>query len=212
MAEQKQRSWGPYELRTRTELPYDEVISGLQKMIRRSKEREALVLAQELFDSGYNSAVARRLMIIAPEDIGLANPQAVAAVTTLCEGYLALNDKRAKGKPPVEPIALYMAIMMLCRSPKNRETDNAQIAIFESMKAGEISAKKVIDDNEAVIVDKHTVRGRERLKRLATANGTTAEEEGMKEFLTVGAKLEPQSEAGGDRWAKEVMRIYSCQF
>ena len=151
MAEPKRHGWPPYELRTKTELPYDEVISGLQKMIRRSKEREALVLAQELFDSGYNSAVARRLMIIAPEDIGLANPQAVATATTLCEGYLALNDKRAKGRPPVEPIALYMAVMILCRSPKNRETDNAQIAIFEAMKANEISAKQVIEENEAVI-------------------------------------------------------------
>jgi replication-associated recombination protein RarA len=212
MAKQKEPSWGPYEIRTKTGLPYDEVISGLQKMIRRGKEREALVLAQELFDSRYNSAVARRLMIIAPEDIGLANPQAVATATTLCEGYLTLNDKRGKGKPPVEPIALYMAIMILCRSPKNRETDNAQIAIFEAMKANEISAKQVIDENEAVIVDRHTDRGKERLKLLAAANGTTYEQEAMKEFLTVGAKLEPQSETGGDRWAKEVMRIYSCQF
>ena len=33
-------------------IPYDEVNSGLQKMIRRSKEREALIVAQEMFDTG----------------------------------------------------------------------------------------------------------------------------------------------------------------
>ena len=203
---------GYYKLETKSGLPYDEVISGLQKMIRRGKEREALVLAQELFDSRYNSAVARRLMIIAPEDIGLANPLAVATATALCEGYLTLNEKRPKGNPPVEPIALYMAIMVLCRSPKNRETDNAQIAVTEMMKANEISAKHVIDENEAIVVDRHTDRGKERLRLLAAANGTTYEQEAMKEFLTVGAKLEPQSEVCGDRWAKEVMRICKCQF
>ncbi len=38
--------WKP-QLKSGT--PYDEINSGLQKMIRRRKEREALVLAQEMF-------------------------------------------------------------------------------------------------------------------------------------------------------------------
>jgi putative ATPase len=70
-------SWRP-QLKSGAEC--SEVLSGLQKMIRRNKEREALVLAQEMFDSGFHAAVARRLMIIAAEDIGLANP-AVPMVT-----------------------------------------------------------------------------------------------------------------------------------
>jgi hypothetical protein len=50
---------------TKNHLPYDEVISGIQKMIRRGKEKEALLLAYELTASGYGAALARRLMIIA---------------------------------------------------------------------------------------------------------------------------------------------------
>ena len=63
----------PFKPKTLSGVPYDECISGIQKMIRRGKEREALILARELCASGYPAAVARRLMIIACEDIGLAS-------------------------------------------------------------------------------------------------------------------------------------------
>jgi hypothetical protein len=38
----------PFKPKTLSGVPYDECISGIQKMIRRGKEEEALVLAQEL--------------------------------------------------------------------------------------------------------------------------------------------------------------------
>jgi len=62
----------PFKPRTLSGVPYDECISGLQKMIRRGKEKEALILMQELCSSGYPSAVARRLMILLPRT--LASP------------------------------------------------------------------------------------------------------------------------------------------
>lgn len=54
---------GNWKPQLKSGFAYDQVISGLQKMIRRGKEREALILAQEMFDNGYHSAVARRLMM-----------------------------------------------------------------------------------------------------------------------------------------------------
>jgi putative ATPase len=114
---------------------YDEVISGLQKMIRRSEERAALILAQELFDNGFHAAAARRILIIAAEDVGLANPAVVSQVYSLCTGYLIAKKESTSGR--VEPLALYMAIILLCRSEKNRECDNSQITILHKMKTGE---------------------------------------------------------------------------
>src|SRR5713226_1445147 len=152
---------GGWKPQLKSGVAYDEVISGLQKTIRRGKEREALILAQEMFDSGFHAAVARRLMIIAAEDIGLANPAVVSQVYTLCMGYLMSKKESPSGR--VEPLALIMSIILLVRSPKNRECDDAQIVTIARMKAGKDSAAKVISENEAVIVDTHTERGKARL-------------------------------------------------
>ena len=133
-------------------------------MIRRDKEREALVLAQELFDNGFHVAVARRLMIIAAEDIGLANPMGVAQVYGLCTGYIVAKKESPSGR--VEPLALIMSIILLARSAKNRECDDAQIVTIARMKTGTDSAAKVISQNQEVIVDQHTQRGKARLSVL----------------------------------------------
>jgi len=173
--------WKP-QLKSR--VPYDEVISGLQKMIRRGKEREALILAQEMFDNGYHAAVARRLMIVAAEDIALANPAVVSQVYTLCMGYIISKKESPSGK--VEPLALYMSIILLARSPKNRECDDAQIVTVARMKKGMDSASKVIKENEELIVDCHTERGKARLTAQAAETHQSFEDLAMREFLTVG--------------------------
>jgi replication-associated recombination protein RarA len=191
---------GNWKPQLKSGVPYDQVISGLQKMIRRGKEREALILAQELFDNGYHAAVARRLMIVACEDTALANPEVVAQVYSLCVGYLIAKKDSPSGK--VEPLALYMAIILLARSPKNREADSAQIVTIARMKAGKDSAAKVISENEALIVDQHTERGRARLTSQAVEAHQPYEEVAMREFLTVGTQLIPHVEVNGDPWGR----------
>src|SRR6266852_5104816 len=199
-------NWKP-QLKSGT--PYDEVISGLQKMIRRGKEREALILAQELFDNGFHAAVARRLFIIAAEDISLANPEVVAQVYSLCVGYLIAKKDSPSGK--VEPLALYMAIILLARSPKNREADSAQIVTIARMKAGKDSAAKVISENEKLIVDGHTERGKVRLKAQAAETLQPFEDVAMREFLSVGAQLIPHVEVNGNPWGREAREIYGLK-
>jgi replication-associated recombination protein RarA len=196
-------NWKP-QLKSGT--PFDECFSGLQKTIRRGMEREALILGQELFDNGYHAAVARRLMIIAGEDVGLANPAVVSQVYTLCTGYIISKKESPSGK--VEPLALYMAIMLLARSPKNRECDNAQIVTIARMKAGKDSAAKVVSEHEALIVDQHTERGRARLVTEAAETLQTYENLAMREFLTVGAQLIPHTAVAGNPWSREVREMY----
>src|SRR5713101_2237789 len=200
---------GGWKPQLKSGVPYDEIISGLQKMIRRGKEREALILAQEMFDNDYHAAVARRLLIISCEDIGLANPAVVSQVYTLCTGYILSKKDSPSGK--VEPLALYMAIILLARSGKNREIDDSQIVTIARMKAGKDSAAKVISENEALIVDQHTERGRARLTSQAAEAHESYEETAMREFLTVGAQLIPHVEVNGDLWGREAREIYGLK-
>ena len=200
----------PFKPKTLSGVPYDECISGLQKMIRRGKEKEALVLMQELCSSGYPSAVARRLMIIAAEDIGLANPAVVSQVYTFCMGYLALKKDTGSKRDP-EPLALYMSVMLLARSPKNRETDDAQIWMLTSREKKLIDVQKIIDDNPCIL-DRHTDSGKTRLRNLAVARGTTYTEEADREFLEEGSLLYPHVQVQGNKWGRLVGEMFHYDY
>lgn len=199
-------SWRP---QLKSGVAFDEVISGIQKTIRRGMEREALILAQEMFDSGYHSALARRLPVLACEDVGLANPNVVSQVCTLCTGYIVSKKDSPTGR--VEPLALIMSIILLARSPKNRECDDAQIVTIERVKAGEDTAEKVIKENP-FIVDQHTGRGKIRLANQAAETAQTYEDVAMREFLTVGAQLIPHVEINGNPWGREVREMYGLRY
>ncbi len=200
---------GGWKPQLKSGVPYDEVISGLQKMIRRGKEREALILAQEMFDNGYHAAVARRLMIIACEDISLANPEVVSQVYSLCMGYLIAKKDSPSGR--VEPLALYMSTLLLARSKKNREADSAQIVTIARMKSGQDSAAEVIGENEELIVDQHTERGRARLTSQAAEAHKPYEQVAMREFLTVGTQLIPHMEVNGNPWGRKAREVYGLK-
>jgi hypothetical protein len=204
------RGGAPFKPKTLSGVPYDECISGLQKMIRRGKEKEALILMQELCSSGYPAAVARRLMIIAVEDIGLANPKVVAQVYALCMGYLVLKKDMGAGRDP-EPLAIYMSVMLLARSPKNRETDDAQIWMLAAREKKLVDIQKVIDDNPC-IPDRHTDSGKTRLRNLAIARGTTYTEEADREFLEEGSLLYPHVEVQGNPWGRLVGEMYHYDY
>lgn len=188
---------------------FAEIMSGLQKTIRRGMEREALVLAWEMFESNYHAAIARRLQIVVVEDIGLANPQLVAQVHTLCTCYLLVKKEV---KRPVEPLALIQCIIMMCRSPKNRECDDAQIVVDHAIKSGKTSAAKVIEEHETFIADRHTDRGRARLRKQATESGKSYEEVATEEFLTIGAQLCPLVEINNNPWGREVREIFGLDY
>lgn len=140
--------------RTRNNLSASEVISGLQKHIRRSEEEPAMQAAAELLYSGNKMLVGwllNRLEVISHEDIGIANPQAVifTAITVgqIRELLKAKKDDRA---------SLYVAniILLLCRSPKSRIGDHFQAACGKPVKLGEPY------EVPEYAFDKHTSRGR----------------------------------------------------
>ncbi|MFB3921987.1 MAG: hypothetical protein ACE145_09705 [Terriglobia bacterium] len=190
--------------------PYDQVVSGLQKMIRRGKEREALVLGQTLFENNFGGALARRLMSIAAEDIGLANSQLVAHVSSILTGWIT-SKKESKGGYS-EFLALAMCIILLCRSSKNREVDDAIVVTCRRMKDRLDSAAKVIAEHQDLCVDSHTDEGKAKLRQKAAANNSSYEVEAWKQFYTEGALLKGHLEVNGNPWGREAASLYGFDY
>ena len=139
------------ELHTLAGYACGEASSALQKSIRRGLEREAMFWASELDLSGYGNYVWKRLRIIASEDVGLADPQAVLLTRALYENWL---EQRKADKGDSETCALYLlhAVMVLARAKKSRIVDHALMVMYE----GEREPVEVPD----FALDRHTGRGR----------------------------------------------------
>jgi replication-associated recombination protein RarA len=91
--------------------------------------------ALEMSDSGYGQYLWRRLMVIAVEDVGLADPQ---ALTLTVSGWLSTKEctKSFTQAPGMKTEFLGMVILYLCRAPKNREGDDFCWYVMERRQAG----------------------------------------------------------------------------
>ena len=91
---------------------YD-LLSALQKSIRGSDVNGALYYLALLAQSNDEASISRRLVVIAYEDIGLANPQLVARTLDACKAAEAVDF-------PEAIIPYGIQIIDLCLSPKSR--------------------------------------------------------------------------------------------
>lgn len=96
---------------------YD-LISAFQKSIRGSDTDAALYYLAQLCESGDLPAIFRRLLVIAYEDIGLANPPACQHTTA------AVQAAQMVGLPEAR-IILANAVIELCLSPKTNSAITA---------------------------------------------------------------------------------------
>ncbi|WP_147532458.1 replication-associated recombination protein A [Bacillus marasmi] len=101
---------------------YD-VLSAFQKSIRGSDVNAALHYLGRLIEAGDLLSIARRLIVIAYEDIGLASPQAGARTLAAIETAERLGFPEAR-------IPLANAVIELCLSPKS---NSAIIAIDSAL-------------------------------------------------------------------------------
>lgn len=95
-----------------------EVMSALQKSIRRGQEEFAMFWALEMEETN-PSWLWKRLMVMSTEDVGIADPTVCTTVKTMWDTYEKMKEM-AKGKKPESHI-LGMAVLSLCRAPKNHE-------------------------------------------------------------------------------------------
>lgn len=132
---------------------YD-VMSAFQKSIRGSDVDAALHYLARLIEAGDLPTIARRLLVISYEDIGLASPGAAARTLSAIEASERLGFPEAR-------IPLSQAVIELCLSPKS----NSAITSIDS-------ALSDIKNGKAGLVPKHLKDGHyQGAKELGNAIG-----------------------------------------
>ncbi len=92
---------------------YYDLLSALQKSIRGSDPNAALLYLAQLSQMGDLESICRRLLVIAYEDIGLANPQLASRTYAACESAKQVGFPEA-----IIPLGIH--IIDLCLSAKSR--------------------------------------------------------------------------------------------
>jgi len=154
-----------------TQRGYDiyELLSALQKDIRRGNEYQAVFWAVEL-ESFNPTALWNRLRVIASEDIGLAESLAPLVIDVLEKEY---DDAKDPEKPEKDAYRLFLvhAVLFLARSPKSRIVDDLLNVVYGQIQHED---KKLPIPDYAL--DMHTLRGK-KMKR------------GLDHFFSEGTKL-----------------------
>lgn len=107
-----------YAKLTKHKYKTDEVVSALQKTIRRGKEEEACYWARELMESGLDAVLWKRLKVIAAEDC-MSNMQVFMYAVQAEKVYAEIDSKSDDAK-----LIALAVVINLCRSLKDRTADD----------------------------------------------------------------------------------------
>ncbi|MGG5460908.1 hypothetical protein [Clostridium sp. B9] len=173
---------------TRNGLRGDEVISSLQKSIRRGLVEEACKFAYEMYITSpqMEDKLWRRLITITVEDIGMGNTDAPILINNL--NSMRKEFDYADGD---RPIFFIHAIRYLCACEKDRSSDLLKNIVIKGFAMGEVPE---IPD---YALDKHTVRGAEMGRDSF-------------HFLHEASKVIPQMEVENDYKERyeEILNVY----
>ena len=177
-----------YRLKTQGGHDFLEVVSALQKEIRRANERAAVYWAFELIPR-FEAYLWKRLKVVANEDVGIAAPEIFAAIQALAEQYFEMRAR----KDGSCTLCLTNAVLLMCRAKKTRVADHLTI-ITEQTKARELDGSQAPIPIPDYALDMHTLRGRQMGR-------------GLDHFRTEGAKLVGRDESVKDPYADEAYRL-----
>ncbi len=166
-------SYDPWSnIKTRNGLPGDEMVSMLQKSIRRGLEHNALMAAYEMYITSpqFEDKLWRRLLAISVEDIGFGEPNAPVLINTLNQ-----MRKEFPYNDGDRPMFFVHAIRYLCRCKKERSSDHVKNMLMDEFNRG---GKPEVPE---YALDLHTVRGREMGRDIL-------------HFLTEASRVEPEYE------------------
>lgn len=161
------------QCKTRSGLAADEVISALQKEIRRNNVDNAALLAYEMLltSKELEDFLWLRLQVISVEDVGFGNLQAPILINTLNQ----LRRNLPLGSSDRNLFAIH-AVRYLCSSPKDRSSDEMLNWIKKSY------ASDLLRPNiPPYALDKHTLRGQQEGKNDL-------------DFYNEGARVSPELE------------------
>jgi replication-associated recombination protein RarA len=145
-------SYDPWaNITTRNGISGDEIISMLQKSIRRGIEKNALAAAYEMYITSpqFEDKLWRRLLAISVEDIGFGDPRTPELIYTLSrmrKEFLYQDGDR--------PMFFIHAIRYLCRCKKERSSDHVKNTVIKQFAHGNIP------EVPEYALDVHTKRGR----------------------------------------------------
>jgi replication-associated recombination protein RarA len=163
-----------------------EVVSALQKAIRRNVPENAVYWAAELALSGDEYYVWMRLLVITSEDVGSAWPEGPAVIAALFDAW-----KQAKGREGERRLFMTDAIVRLCRASKTRVADHLAYLMFEHHETASWSNASMSIPDEAL--DLHTQRGRRKGR-------------GVDHFIDEAAKVSPKAEDELERFLEPLVR------
>lgn len=157
-------------VRTRHDLPGDEVISALQKEIRRGNTENAALLALEMATTSpeMEAKLWQRLLAISVEDIGMGDTQAPILIHTLYQMRQVPGFSDGERR-----LFAIHAVRYLCAATKDRSSDEMVSWLKQESEGGR---RPAIPD---YALDMHTARGQ-------------AMGRGHHHFYQEGARVEPE--------------------
>ena len=172
-------------VRTIHDFAADEVISALQKEIRRGNLENAALLAWEMLNTSeeLEEVLWSRLQVISVEDVGFGDLQAPILVETLYQMHLRLPRPRGD-----RFLFAIHAIRFLCQSVKDRSSDELLNWLSRAVEKG---LRPEIPD---YALDIHTRRGQE-LGR------------GLQHFLNEAAQVAPRLTEDDSPWRQRLLDL-----
>lgn len=169
MTQHNQDPW--VAVRTVHDLPADQVISALQKEIRRGNTENAALLAYEmvLTSPELEDYLWKRLLVIAVEDVGFGDVMAPVLLNALHQAVLGFERSMGERK-----LFAIHAVRYLCGSRKDRTSDEMINWMIQGVASGAL--RPTIPD---YALDMHTAAGQ-------------AMGRGRRYFFEVGAQLNPE--------------------
>lgn len=179
-------SYDPWKnITSRNGIPGDELVSALQKSIRRGKEEIAVDVAYEMYITSeqFEDKMWRRLMAMAVEDVGFGDTNAPVVVYTLnkIRQEFPYNDGD-------RPLFFMHAIRFLCSRSKERSTDCLKNITIKKFDRG---YKLEIPD---YAYDMHTDKGRAMGRDII-------------HFLESSSKVEPVMEGYDDTYRQRLIKM-----
>ena len=174
------------DVRTYHGLPADQVISALQKEIRRGNTENAALLAYEMVitSPALEDYLWYRLMVISVEDIGFGEPQAPVLINALYQ-MLSTFDRGAGERK----LFAVHAVRYLCGCQKDRSSDEMVIWMSHAVESGKIRPQ--IPD---YALDMHTAKGQEMGR-------------GRRHFFEEGARLNPELPDRDRTYHERIMKM-----
>ncbi len=184
MADQQRDPW--VDVRTRHGLPADEIISALQKEIRRGHTENAALIAYEMATTSLELEMYlwKRLQVISVEDIGWGDLHAPVLVRSLFEMVRDLN--RTDGERLLYATA---AVRYLCSCKKDRSNDEMINWLIREVESG-----RRLPEIPEYAIDMHTARGQ-------------AMGRGARHFWDEGAMLQPEWEDRDRTYRERVLKL-----